>query len=431
MRRASSHRATAALIAATFAVTFATTFTITTARADEALADLVERVAPSVVNIHTSGLRQPQTAWDAMFGGPQRFSSLGSGFVVDADRGLIVTNAHVIAEASTIQVLAWDGRIIEAEVLGADRDIDLAVLRAPDLGLPAVQLGDSRALRVGEDVFAVGNPYGHGHTVTTGILSARSRALGRAAFDLFLQTDAGINPGNSGGPLFDVQGRLVGVNTIVDSRAEAIGFAMPVELVRGALPFLSQGDRVEPGWAGVQLSVSDTGWLLVSRVFDDGPAWRAGLRVGDRVTEVQGRRVTGRATWAEWFELGFPGDQRRVRVVRDGGKIELEASLSLEARDDWARRNAGEPIGVPALRVTLQGLLPDVADTVGVRAGQLVVRAEAGSWFRVGDVLLEINGRDILTAEDAAVAAADVLRQRVLQATVIRGGSRTRIGSRW
>ena len=422
MRRTSSGAALAVLIA---------TFAVSGAWAQEPLADLVDRVAPSVVNIHTSGMRQPQTAWDALFGGPQRFSSLGAGFVVDASRGLIITNAHVLSEASTIQVLAWDGRIIEAKLLGADRDIDLAVLQASSLGLPQVELGESRSLRVGEDVFAVGNPYGHGHTVTRGILSARARALGRATFDLFLQTDAAINPGNSGGPLFDAQGRVVGINTIVDARAEAIGFAMPVELALGALPFLTQGKPVVPGWSGVQLTVSDEGWLLVSRVFEDGPAWRAGLRVGDRVTEVQGRRVTGRATWAEGFELGFQGDRRAVRVSRDGGRIDIETEVILEARDDWARRNAGDPVGVPALRVTLQGLLPDVADSVGVHAGQLVVRAEPGSWVRVGDVILDINGKRILTAEDAAVAAADVLRQRVLSATVIRGGSRTRIGSRW
>jgi len=400
-------------------------------RADDRLADLVEQVAPSVVNIHTSGTRQPQTAWDALFGGPQHFNSLGSGFVVDGPRGLIITNAHVIQQASTIQVLAWDGRIVEAVLLGADRDMDLAVLEAPSLNLPAVRVGDSRALRVGEDVFAVGNPYGHGHTVTTGILSARARALGRAAFDLFLQTDAAINPGNSGGPLFDGEGRVIGVNTIIDSRAEAIGFAMPVELALGALPFLAAGKTVEAGWSGVQLRVAEDGALLVSRVFEDGPAWRGGLRVGDRVTEVMGRKVTGRATWAEWFELGFPGETRRVRVSRDHGRIDMEVSLRLEARDDWARRNAGDPIGVPALRVTLQGLLPDVADEVGVRAGQLVVRAEPGSWFRVGDIIEAINGSPILTAEDAAIAAEDALRRRVLQATVIRNGSRTRIASRW
>lgn len=400
-------------------------------RADDRLADLVEQVAPSVVNIHTSGLRQPQTAWDALFGGPQRFSSLGSGFVIDSGRGLIVTNAHVIAEASTIQVLAWDGRILEARLLGADRDLDLAVLQADGLGLPQVQIGDSRALRVGEDVFAVGNPYGHGHTVTQGILSARARALGRQAFDLFLQTDAAINPGNSGGPLFDGDGRVIGVNTIVDARAEAIGFAMPVELALGAVPFLSRGQPVQPGWSGVQLTVRDDGALMVSRVFDDGPAWRAGLRVGDRVTQVMGRRVTGRATWAEWFELGFPGEKRTVTVTRGEGRIQIEAGLTLESRDAWARRNAGAPISIPALRVTVQGVLPDVADSVGVQAGQLVVRAEPGSWFRVGDILVEINGTAILTAEDAAIAADDALRRRVLQATVIRGGGRTRISSRW
>jgi len=396
---------------------------------DSALADLVDAAAPSVVNIHTTGTRAPRTAWDALFGGSQRFNSLGSGFVVDRDRGLVVTNQHVIAGASRIQILAWDGRVAEAELLGASPEMDLAVLRVRGLDLPAVSLGDSRALRVGEDVFAVGNPYGHGHTVTQGILSARARSLGREAFDLFLQTDAAINPGNSGGPLFDSAGRVVGVNTIVDARAEAIGFAMPIEIVRGALPALSAGQRVRAGWPGVVLDVGERGELLVGTVFSDSPADQAGLRVGDRVVTVQGKSVSTTASWAEWFEVAFPGEVRSVGVQRDGGRH--EAHIELESRETWARRNVGDPVGVPALRITVQGLLPDAAESAGVRSGQMVISVEPGSWFRLGDVLLELNGIRVLGAEDVARGAVDALSRRSLQAQIIREGRRVTLSNRW
>lgn len=403
--------------------------TPTLAFADEGLADLVETVAPSVVNIHTTGTRAPRTAWDALFGGSQRFNSLGSGFVVDQSRGLVVTNHHVIAGASRIQILAWDGRIAEAELLGTSPEMDLAVLRVRGLDLPAVTLGDSRTLRVGEDVFAVGNPFGHGHTVTQGILSARARSLGREAFDLFLQTDAAINPGNSGGPLFDFAGRVVGVNTIVDARAEAIGFAMPIEIVRGALPALSAGERVRAGWPGVVLDIGERGDLLVGTVLTDSPADHAGLQVGDRVVSVQGKAVSTTASWAEWFEVAFPGEVRSVGVQRAGARQEVH--VELESRDSWARRNVGDPVGVPALRITVQGLLPDAAESVGVRSGQRVVAVEPGSWFRLGDVLIELNGVTVLQAEDVARGAADALTRRSLQAQIMREGRRVTLSNRW
>ena len=136
------------------------------AQADDALADLVEGVAASVVNLHTAGMRQPTSGWDAMFGGPRRWDSLGSGFVIDAEQGLVITNAHVVGEATEILVMDHLGRVLDAQLVGADHGIDLAVVRVPGLKLPAVELGSSLQLRVGEDVFAVGNPYGHGHSVT-------------------------------------------------------------------------------------------------------------------------------------------------------------------------------------------------------------------------------------------------------------------------
>ena len=398
-------------------------------QADSQLADLVEQVAPSVVNLHTSGLRQTRSYWDSFFGGPRRWESLGSGFVVDAERGLIVTNQHVIGSASEILVMDHEGRVREAKLLGADEGIDLALLEVPDLGLPAVGLGDSNALRVGEDVFAVGNPYGHGHSVTRGILSARARSLGRDEFDLFLQTDAAINPGSSGGPLFDVKGRVVGVNTAIDARGESIGFAMPVELVRAAMPLLIEGRPVVPGWPGLRLEEERSGTLRVAAVYPGGPAQKAGVRVGDLLASVDGRPCRGRAGWSEAFGGAFPGDRRVLGLLR--GKSKVSAPLDLLSRDGWARSRVGGPVDVEALRVRVQAIAPDVADGLLIESGLNVVAVGRGSFFRTGDIIIEVNGKVVGNAGDLAVAADLAIRGRWLSAIVYRDGSKARIVQRW
>jgi serine protease Do len=401
----------------------------TPAHADDALADLVERVAPSVVNLHTAGLRQPNSAWDAIFGGPRRWDSLGSGFVVDREQGLVVTNAHVVGDASEILVMDHQGRVLDAQLVGADRGIDLAVVRVPGLDLPAVNLGESWGLRVGEDVFAVGNPYGHGHSVTRGILSARARSLGRDEFDLFLQTDAAINPGNSGGPLFALDGRVVGVNTAIDGRGESLGFAMPVELVIGALPMLMKGDPVVPAFTGLRLEDVRGGGLRVSRVYDGGPAAQAGVAVGDLIVSVDGRPVFGRAGWVESMGMAFPGSDRTLGIDRSGKAS--KAKLALVERSAWAGRVAGPKKAVDPLYVIVQALAPDDADRLAVSDGVRVVEARRGSVFRRDDILLEINGLAVTSVEAAEAAGNDVLRRRMLDAIVVRSGGKVRISNRW
>jgi len=399
------------------------------AHGGEQLADLVERVAPSVVNLHTSGLRQSRSYWDAFFGGPRRWESLGSGFVVDAKQGLIVTNQHVIGSASEILVMDHEGQVHEARLLGADEGIDLALLEVPGLNLPAVQLGDSKKLRVGEDVFAVGNPYGHGHSVTRGILSARARSLGRDEFDLFLQTDAAINPGSSGGPLFDITGRVVGVNTAIDARGESIGFAMPVELVRSAMKTLLKGEEVVPGWPGLRLEEERAGTLRVAAVYPGGPAEKAGVRVGDLLQSVDGSPCRGRAGWSEAFGGAFPGDRRSLGLLR--GKTEVVAALDLSSRDSWARARVGRALDVEALRVRVQAVAPDVADSLLIESGLEVIAVGRGSFFRRGDIIIEVNGRGVRNAGDLAVAADLAIRKRWLSAVVHRDGSKARIVQRW
>ncbi len=399
------------------------------ARADDALADLVETVSASVVNLHTAGTRQPTSAWDAMFGGARRWDSLGSGFVVDAARGLVVTNAHVVGDATEILVMDHRGRVLDARLVGADRGIDLAVVQVPGLDLPAVELGSSWGLRVGEDVFAVGNPYGHGHSVTRGILSARARSLGRDEFDLFLQTDAAINPGNSGGPLFDARGRVVGVNTAIDGRGESLGFAMPVELVRGALPLLLEGKPVVPGFTGVRLEDVRGGGLRVARVYEGSPAHRAGLQDGDLITRVDDRPIYGRAGWVESLGMAFPGSRRRLGLERAGGA--LQAEIALVERAAWASAVAGPVAAIDPLYVVVQALAPDDADRLGVASGVRVVEARRGSVFRRDDVLLEVNGLPLTSVEAADAVGNDVLRRRALDAIVVRGGGTVRIANRW
>lgn len=399
------------------------------ASADERLADLVEQVAPSVVNLHTSGVHDAWSYWDAFFGGPRRWESLGSGFVVDAAKGLVVTNQHVVGRAREIQVRDHQGRLLEAEVLGADEGIDLAVLRVNTRDLPEVELGDSGSLRVGADVFAVGNPYGHGHTVTRGILSARARSLGRDEFDLFMQTDAAINPGSSGGPLFDSDGRVVGINTAIDSRGEAIGFAMPVELLKGALQFLEQGDEVIPGWPGLRLEEGRDGRLRVAAVYPGGPADAAGMRVGDTILAVDGHSCRGREGWTLAFGSAFPGQPRTLRLLRAGAGMELQ--LVLADRDDWARRQVGAAVPVETLRVVVQGLPPDLGDRLAIGSGVYVVVAERGSFFQQGDIVIEVNGRLVSNPRDLQAAGQLAARDRRLTAIIYRGGSRVRILQRW
>jgi serine protease Do len=399
------------------------------AQADDALADLVDQVSGSVVNIYTAGRRQPRTNWEAIFGGPQRWESLGSGFVIDSGPCLIVTNQHVVGPADSIRVRDSKAREYTAEVVGADADIDLAILRIKDCSLPAATLGTTRDLRVGEDVFAVGNPYGHGHTVTRGILSARSRSLGLPKFDLFLQTDAAMNPGNSGGPLFDDAGRVVGVNTRVDGRAEAIGFAIPVELLEGALPALMAGQKVTPGWHGMTLEEQPSGRLAVVDVFAGGPAAAAGILPGDLVDQVDGRDLRGRSGWAESFEIGFPDDRRMLSLLRDRRPVEV--TLILTDRAAWTARVVGPRVEVRLFGIEAETLAPDDASALGIDGGVLVWRASRGSLFARGDILIELNGARIRDTADLLRAAKAAETTRALDAVFRRGGANRRLLHNW
>ena len=299
-------------------------------------ADAVEISAPAVANVYTTRLVEYSPASDER----ARFrveTAYGSAVVIDP-AGYLVTNFHVVAEAAEIRVQMSDGRLAIPEVVGVDAETDLALLKV-DLGtLPAIPLGNSGRLRIGDVVLAIGNPYGLTKSVTQGIVSATGRGLlDLATFENFIQTDAAINSGNSGGALINVAGELVGINTAVliqDSGTEGIGFAIPVDLVRGVVDEIKIHGRVIRGSLGFQpddlttaerdaLGIEGDVGILLSSVFAGSPAAAAGLREGDVIIGINGEAIFSQRQ-AQLLVAGTsPGDEVDVTGVRDGQRFEI------------------------------------------------------------------------------------------------------------
>ena len=301
-------------------------------------ADAVRRAAPAVVNVYAARIvteRLPRNILQDPFGelGPryrQRLEqSLGSGVIVDAS-GQVVTNHHVIANAAAIRVQLADGREADAKVIGRDPDTDLALLRIDLRDLPAMELGRSSALRVGDIELAIGNPLGLSATVTQGIVSATGRGqLGVAVFENFIQTDAPINVGNSGGALINTRGELVGINTAIIARnlgVEGIGFAIPVDLVRGVVGELVARGRVVRGWVGFDVANIDDataraaglarGGVVIVQLYQGSPAQQAGLQPGDLVTRIGGRVPTSAQEVQVRIAASQPGTALLIGVQR-------------------------------------------------------------------------------------------------------------------
>ncbi len=304
-------------------------------------ADAVSRAGPSVVNIYTA--RLVSTAVRPAPGGPlgqdlpavrrRVESSLGSGVIVDAV-GHIITNQHVVESADEVRVQLADGRIATPRLVGSDPATDLALLRIDLPNLPVMSLGRSDELRPGDVVLAIGNPFGLSQTVTQGIVSATGRGNPQLArFADFIQTDAAINFGNSGGALIDSDGDLIGINTAVLAQSlgtEGIGFAIPVNLVRGVMEEILQHGRVRRGRLGVR-TLGDPRRMLnppvIGQIETDSPAARAGLRVGDLITHLNNQPVTSDQEAMNRIASMSPGSTVSIRVRRDGQELELTATL--------------------------------------------------------------------------------------------------------
>jgi S1-C subfamily serine protease len=297
--------------------------------------EIYRRDAPGVVFVRAQTLRTDPTPFD-VFNTAEPTEATGSGFVIDED-GLILTNAHVVAAATSVQVTFSDSHTVSAKPVGKDLDTDLALLRVdPDgLDLEPLELGDSETVQVGDATVAIGNPFGLERTLTTGVVSALQRRLSAPSgftIENVIQTDAALNPGNSGGPLIDASGRVIGINSQIATGGDpggavGIGFAVPVNTAKEVIPQLEEDGHVERAYLGVQGSTAGGG-VLVERVQPDSPAAAAGLRDADVLRSLDGRSVRSMADVSAILERHRPGDVIRVGVRSGGQPRDVQAKLA-------------------------------------------------------------------------------------------------------
>lgn len=395
----------------------------------DGFADIAARVAPAVVNVSSERVVVTRDRVYSPFGrdpffeffGPRYFSiprqrretSLGSGVIVSED-GVVLTNNHVIEGANQIQVILSDGRRFDARLLGTDPATDVAVLKVDGTGLPAVPVGNSDRVRIGQLVLAFGNPFGIGQTVTMGIISATGRTeLGLVDYENFIQTDAAINPGNSGGALVDTRGQLIGINTAIFSRSggyQGIGFAVPITIAQGVMNSILTTGKIQRGSLGVSFQdideamaeafeLPDRKGALVNEVIEGGPASRAGLRHGDIIVEFDGKLINDALDLRRLIALTAVGSKVELAYLRSGERRTVTVSV-VELETEFTYRPAGES----AQRAALEGIVVEDIDrrtserlrlrsqTTGVIVKDLISGTPAErSGLRVGDVILEMN----------------------------------------
>lgn len=366
------------------------------------LAAIVARAAPTVVSVRGSHVPDPGELSPG--GGPPSAAlAVGSGVLISED-GLVLTSDHVVEDASGLAVRLADDRRFEATVVGRDPRLDVALLRLLGAqGLPVAPLGSSASARVGDRTIVIGNPFGLGPTVTVGIVSATSRAIGLGSYG-FLQTDAAINPGNSGGPVFNAAGQVVGLATAIHAEGRGIGFAVPIDEVREVLPDLQEKGRVERGRMGIgfqevtdelarALRMPERRGALVTEVAPRSPAARAGLRPGDVVTSMNAVRIDHAQELARALGRGKPGEEIAIGYRRDGEERAVGVRLEV-ARPPPPRRPSGA-------RMTGLGL--SVSDAPGgARIDAVDPRSAASSELQAGDLILEVNGAEIHGGADFA-----------------------------
>lgn len=372
----------------------------------------VQSVAPAVVNITSTHIIEGHrvSPLERFFGpgfGPgfpdsngfgaqprkRKRVSLGSGVIVDGRKGLVLTNAHVIAGGDEVMVHLLDGREFPATVKGAEPDFDIAVLEIKDAhDLPAVRLGDSADIMPGETVIAIGNPFGFNHTVTTGVVSALGRTIRNdgGVFTDLIQTDAAINPGNSGGPLLNIEGSLIGINTAVDARAEGIGFAIPINKARRVMVDLMGQGRVAPLWLGLMaedldsrmamaLGLKEARGVLVGAVFEDTPAAKAGIEPGDIIESINASPVRDRRDYINVLRNQTGGESLRLSLRR-GEKVLALNMTPAPFEDDTARKLMERRWGL-VVREGKQGLVIQSVRPDGPAA-----------FLRKGDLIAGVGG---------------------------------------
>jgi serine protease Do len=414
---------------------------------NQGFADLVEELIPAVVNISSEQIvkqenntraRVPSVPRNNFFDDFREFFEnfdqfftdrnpnvnrevvlLGSGFIVDKG-GTIVTNYHVIKNAQDITVTMNDNTYFEAEVLGYDARTDLAVLKIKtDKDLSSVAFGDSDKARVGDTVMAIGNPFGLGGSVSTGIISARSRDISIGTMNEFIQTDAAINRGNSGGPLFDLNGKVIGINTAIYSPSESggnvgIGFAIPSNLAMSIIDTLKSGKKIKHGWLGVQvqpitkefaesLSLKDIKGALVASIVKDSPAEKGGIKVGDILLEFDGKKIDRMTQLPQMVSRVGPEKKVQVKLLRKGKEVNIKVVIGESANDSQdnnQEENKSTSDYITGLTVSnLPKESKESKNDVPTK-GVIVTNVDSNSnatlrGIKKGDVIMQIDGTDI------------------------------------
>ncbi len=399
------------------------------------LAPMVKKTAPAVVNIATRGSIEVQGGnpflddpfFRRFFDMPdqprqrRQTQSAGSGVIVNAAEGLVLTNAHVVEGAEEISVTLQDDRTFRAEVVGADRASDVALLRIPAENLVELKMADSGRIEVGDFVVAIGNPFGLGHTVTSGIVSALGRSgINPEGYEDFIQTDASINPGNSGGALVNLRGELVGVNSAILSRGGGnigIGFAIPSNMARSVMEQLLEFGEVRRGLLGVTIltitpdiaeayDIKESQGALVSQVMPESAAERAGVKVGDVIRSVDGKSISNANDLRNTIGLKRSGDTVELEIIRDKRKRTVKARLGEQATQ--------AQVSAQDIHPGLQGAELETLDASSPRyegeAGVLVSNVEPGSpaaqrGLRPGDVIIGVNRRKVSNLGELQQAA--------------------------
>jgi serine protease Do len=422
---------------------------------------LVEANAPAIVNVSTTQKITPQDQEEREtleellrylyrdrqpdFQLPEpderEAAATGSGFIID-ETGYIVTNHHVIADADEITITLNDQREFKATVVGSDEPSDLALLKIEAKNLPAVKLGDSSQLKVGEWVLAIGSPFGLQYSVAAGIVSYMGRSLPseEGQYVSFIQTDVAINPGHSGGPLFNLRGEVVGINSqIFTSNGGSIGlsFAIPVDVAKNVVGQLRESGMVQRGWLGVgyedvSQTLSEAFGLdtprgaLINRVIEGGPAQEAGLQLGDIITAFDNHQIRKGADLPYYVGLLKPNSTVRVDIIRDGEPKQLELTIGL--REDEVAAAPVEEAPVNRLGLTVMAAEKEQLALLGVSDAVIVQEVEgaaADAKLRPGDVILTVNNEAVGSQEELDKLAMQLPADRALPVLVVRGEAQT------
>jgi serine protease Do len=392
--------------------------------------EVVEKAGPAVVNIGAEVApanpffrgRRRDNLWRDFFGGRQsrrqkRAESLGSGVIIDANRGLVLTNEHVVARAAAVTITLSDRRTFPVDVVGADPEFDIAVLRIRRAeNLPQVELGASGDIMPGEPAIAIGNPFGLSNTVTTGVVSALHRSI-RAeerTYEDFIQTDAAINPGNSGGALLNIEGKLIGINTAIHSGGTGIGFAIPIDKALAVVDEVLRYGEVRPVYLGVDIDPLGRDGAVISKVERESAAARAGLRQGDRVVDIGGQQIKGNRSFGKVVRGLVPGQTAAVTFIRRGAT----RTTSLVVREMTFERAAA--LGRRSLGLSVRTLKNGGLEIVKVRK-----RSHAAVvGIRPGDILYSVAGRPLSTLEQLDKICAAIREASAVAIVISRGGRR-------